>query len=244
MFTPEERERVSGRLVDLARSDTRIAAAAFVGGSAHGAPDRWSDIDLTLGVAAPAGAGEVLDDWSRRVDRELDAVHLFDLSSGPTVYRVFLLPGCLQVDLSFTPIECFGATGPRFELIFGETADREHAKPPDAAELFGIAVHHALRARICIERGRLWQAEHWLGGAREQVLAVASLRHGLDPWHGRGLDALPEDVRIRFSGMLVRSLEPAELLRALSAIVDRLLEQGDDLPAAPRIAERLGELLA
>jgi hypothetical protein len=244
MFTPEERDRVSGRLVELACSDPRVAAAAFVGGSAHGAPDRWSDIDLTFGVAAPASAVEVLDDWSRGLDRELDAVHLFDVSSGPTVYRVFLLPGCLQVDLSFTPIDRFGAIGPHFELIFGETAERDHARPPDAAELFGIAVHHALRARICIERGRLWQAEYWLGGARDQVLALASLRHGVDPWHGRGLDALPEDVRRRFTRMLVRSLEPAELQRALRVIVDRLLEQGDDLPTAPRIAERLGELLA
>ena len=34
---------------------------------------------------------------------ELDAAVLFDLHYGPLIYRVFLLPSSLQIDLSFAP---------------------------------------------------------------------------------------------------------------------------------------------
>ena len=106
----------------------------------------------------------MLGDWTRTLVAEFDAAHLFDLPSGATIYRVFLLPGCLQFDLSFTPASKFGARGPKFKLLFGECPREAYAQPPSAHEPFGYAVHHALRARFCIERGRTWQAEYWIGG--------------------------------------------------------------------------------
>jgi hypothetical protein len=63
---------------------------------------------------------------------------------------VLLLPGCLQFDLSFTPASAFGAGGPKFRLLFGKAVEKPHAQPPDPHELFGYAVHPALRARFCI----------------------------------------------------------------------------------------------
>ena len=39
--------------------------------------------------------------------------------------------------------------------------------------MFGLAVHHAVRARFCIERERSWQAEHWLTGLREEAHQLA-----------------------------------------------------------------------
>ena len=36
--------------------------------------------------------GEVLDDWTRTLLDDLDAVRLAELDVEPTVYRVFLLP--------------------------------------------------------------------------------------------------------------------------------------------------------
>ncbi len=35
------------------------------------------------------------------------------------------------------------------------------------------AWHHALHARASIGRGRLWQAEYWIGAVRDLVLALA-----------------------------------------------------------------------
>ena len=55
---------------------------------------------------------EVLDAWSEDIIRAFEAVHLFDLPRGPIIYRVFLLPGWLELDLSFTPASEFGAGGP------------------------------------------------------------------------------------------------------------------------------------
>src|SRR5207249_4693131 len=101
------------------------------------------------------------EDWTREIEREFDVAHLFDLPYQSTMYRVFLLPNDLQVDLSFTPGREFGALTQRFELLFGTAVERPHFPPPSGRELFGWGAHHALRARLCIERGRPWHAEYW-----------------------------------------------------------------------------------
>ena len=51
MFTVEERERAQERILELAQADPRIVAGAAVGSLATGGGDRWSDLDLTFGVA-------------------------------------------------------------------------------------------------------------------------------------------------------------------------------------------------
>ena len=50
MFTPEERERVRAALVERAHEDPRITGAALTGSAARGEEDRWSDVDVFLGV--------------------------------------------------------------------------------------------------------------------------------------------------------------------------------------------------
>ena len=186
---------------------------------------------------------EVLADWTREFAAEFDAVHLFDLPAAASIYRVFLLPGCLQVDLSFTPASAFGARGPKFELLFGDAVDLPQASPTSANELFGLGVHHAVRARFCIERSRWWQAEYWISGVRDQALALACRRRGLAVAHGRGFDDLPPDVLAQFDDALVRSLEPEELRRALTRAVSGLLrESADASDVAPRVEAQLREL--
>ena len=155
----------------------------------------------------------VLDDWSERLVEEFDAARLLDLPSGGAIYRVFLLCGCLQFDLSFSPATQFGAIGPNFRLLFGTTIEKPFIAPPSARELFGYAVHHAVRARVCIERSRYWQAEYWISSLRDNAMSLACRRLGLPAYYGRGFDDLPEDVRRGFADALVRSLERVELLR-------------------------------
>ena len=118
MFSVEDRERIREMLVARARSDSRLVAAAAIGASAGGG-DRWSDLDLTFCVADEVPVEEVLTDWTQVLTEEWNAAVLFDLPVRSTIYRVFLLPGMLQVDLSFTPAQEFGALGPRFHLLFG-----------------------------------------------------------------------------------------------------------------------------
>jgi hypothetical protein len=110
-------------------------------------------------------------------------------------------------------------------MIFGSSVEKPYSRPPSAQELFGYAVHHALRARFCIERGRYWQAEYWISGARDYALSLACHRRGLPASHGRGFDNLPPEVRDIFKSALVTSLERDELFRALCRAIEGLLSE-------------------
>jgi hypothetical protein len=152
------------------------------------------------------------------------------------MYRVFLLPGLLQVDVSFAPASRFYPRSPKFRLVFGETGEPRYASPPRAEHLFGLAVHHALRSRFYIERRKLWQAEYWIAELRDHVLALACLRLGLPTSYGRGFDDLPSEVSEPLQGSLVRSLDGDELLRALGVAVEGLLSES---AAAGELATKL-----
>ena len=236
MFTIADRDRARDHVLQLARDDARAVAGAVVGSLADGPGDRWSDLDLTFGIADEIPIRDVLEDWSRDLAARLDAIHLFDVESGVFLYRVFLLPGCLQLDLSVAPASGFGARGPKFRLLFGSAALVSPVDKQPAREMLGYAVHHALRARFCIERGRLWQAEYWVSGVRDLALSLACRRRGLPDAYGRGFDDLPPELRERVRSALVRSLDPDELRRALRAAIGALL---DEIEVAPDLARKI-----
>jgi hypothetical protein len=244
MFTVKDRERVRERVLELAAGDARVVASAVVGSLALAEGDRWSDLDLTFAVADNFPLGEVLADGTRTLVQEFDAAQLFDLSAGASIYRVFLLPGCLQFDLSFTPASQFGAIGPKFKLISGVAVEKPQVQPTPAQELFGYAVHHSVRARICIERGRYWQAEYWISGARDYALSLACRRRNLSPFYGRSFDDLPANVRNRFIEALPTLLQRDALLAALRAAVDGLLQEAIDLQeSVAKVEPQLRELM-
>jgi len=245
MFSTQYRTQVHQFVLALADADPRVTAGAVVGSLALSDGDRCSDLDLTFGVSDQIPISDVLEDWTLQLVQAFQAVKLFDLPSGTSIYRVFLLPGCLQFDLSFTPAASFGATGPKFRLLFGSAVDKPFPKPAPAGELFGYAVHHALRARFCIERGRFWQAEYWISGVRDYALSLACLRRGLPTAHGRGSDNLPPEVLKVFEGALVRSLEPTELQSALNCVIQGLLTEVEEVQeTANKVQPYLHDLMA
>ena len=246
MLTPEDRDRVHERVLEWAKSDARVVAGAVVGSLAKQPGDRWSDLDLSFAVKDGTPVQGVLDEWSERLVEEFDAIGLFDLPSGGAIYRVFLLRGCLQFDLSFSPAAQFGAVGPNFRLLFGNAVKKPFIGPPSARDLLGYAIHHAVRAKVCIERGRYWQAEYWISGVRDNALSLGCRRMDLPAYYGKGFDELPEDVRRGCADALVRSLDRSELLRALNSAVEALLREGaqqvEQLTAKvePRLSEFIG----
>ena len=246
MFTVEQRDALRERVLALAEQDRRVVAGAVVGSLAHGDGDRFSDLDLTFAVAGEVELGDVLDDWTRTLSDELAAVHLLDLERGPTIYRVFLLPDALQFDLSLTPAARFAPAGPRFRLLFGETAAgaADGPQPPAAADLFGWGVVYGLHSRACIERGRMWQAEHYIGAVRDHALTLACLRLGLVARQARGYDDLPAGVLAGFGATHVGSLEAGVLRGALAAGVRALVREARDAGVASVdvVAGRLAEL--
>jgi hypothetical protein len=241
VFTVEQRDALRERVLTLAEQDGRIVAGAAVGSLAVGTGDRFSDLDLTFAVADDVPVAEVLDDLTRTLSEELGAVHLVDLEREPTIYRVFLLADALQFDLSLTPAARFAPAGPRFQLLFGETAEGETRAPhpPAAGDLFGWGVIYGLHARACIERGRLWQAEHYVGAVRDHALSLACLRRELPAVQARGYDDLPADTLARFDETHVASLDPEQLRSALSAAMRQLLQEGREanVPSAGAVED-------
>jgi hypothetical protein len=245
MFTVEERDQVRNRLVQMSRADPRLVAGALIGSTAGGGGDRWSDLDLTFGVADGAAIDDVLADWTARLVNEFDAVHIFDLPHLSTIYRVFLLPSNLQVDLSFTPGNKFLGKGLKFDLLFGKAFERGPAKPASAEQTFGLAVVYLLHARACIARRRMWEAEYCLSAARDQALALACLHRGLKTSYGRGFDDLPRETLELVTGALVDSLEKTRLIEALGRCVDVLLQNSQDVSElAGRLEPQLRELMS
>jgi hypothetical protein len=246
VFTVGQRDELRERVLRLARDDERVVAGAAVGSLAVDRGDHLSDLDLTFGVADGVPLAEVLDDWTRILADEREAVHLTDLERSPTIYRVFLLPEALQFDLSVTPAARFRPGGPRFRLLFGETAAGEprFPSPPHAKDLFGWGVIYALHARACIERGRLWQAEHYVGAVRDHALSLACLREGVTAVQARGYDDLSPEALARFGGTHVVAVEAGALRPALAASVRALVREGSQarLPHAEIVAKRLTEL--
>jgi hypothetical protein len=245
MFTPEDRDRLRDALVAAARADGRISGAALTGSAAAGATDRWSDVDLALGVDSAANLDQVVADWTDRMYQAHEAVHHLDVIHERILYRVCLLASTLQVDLAFWPQTEFGATGPTFRLLFGTANERPPRPAPIAAELIGLGWLYALHVRSSIARGRPWQAEYMLSAARDQVLALACLRHGVSAVEGRGIDSLPPGATAAIGGALVRSLDATELRRAFGVVGEALLAETErvDADLANRLAAPLRELV-
>jgi hypothetical protein len=142
VFTVEQRDALRELVLRLAEEDERVVAGAAVGSLAEDGGDRFSDLDLTFGIADHVEVADVLDDWTRTLIDELDALQLAELERG--------VPG----------------------------------------DIFGWGVIYALHARACIERGRVWQAEHYVGAVRDHALSIACLRQELPAVQARGYDDL------------------------------------------------------
>ncbi|MBB4685767.1 nucleotidyltransferase domain-containing protein [Amycolatopsis jiangsuensis] len=241
MFTEETREALQHTLIDSARQDERVVAAALVGSSATGGQDRWSDIDLALRLGAEVDRDTVLADWTERMRQQHLAVDHLDVSGPGAIYRVFLRADSLQVDVSFWEYDRFRPTGPRFSLLFGEALEAGIIEPEPATRLAGWAWLYALHVRSAIARGRVWQAVHLIGGMRDHVVAMACLRHGLPATQGRGVDDLPRTITDPLAATLVASTGVTALHEAFTATCSALEREVVEIDAD--LAARIGPVL-
>jgi hypothetical protein len=149
----------------------------------------------------------------------------------------------------------FRPAGPRFRLLFGETAPGEPQPPsgvgslfiptpPIARAIFGWGVIYALHARACIERERVWQAEHYVDAVRDHALSLACLLQQLPAVQARGYDDLSAEALARLEAAHVGALDHGALRAALAASVLALMHEGATarLPDADTVAQRLAEL--
>jgi predicted nucleotidyltransferase len=241
MFTAQQRDHVRNYVLAMVQTDPRVTGGALIGSTAAGTEDNWSDIDITFGIAAGHAIETVIDDWTQILEREFGVLDHFDLRSGSSIYRVFLLPDGLEIDVSVTPEGDFAVYGPHFHTLSGSVQQLNATPPPDTRHIIGLSWHHVFHARSSIERNKPWRAEYWISEARNHTIALACIRLGESSFHGRGVDKLPTAVTNPFADTLVRSLDEPELRRALAAVTLCLIAEIEKWDAA--LCVRLKPLL-
>ena len=221
-----------------------MTAAALVGSAATGDEDRWSDIDLMVRLAPGLGPVAVADAWTKWMYADHEVVAHHDVWAGPALYRVFLTPGSLQVDVSFWPDAEFGARGPGFVLLHGETNPPRMLLPPDPRHLVGEAWLYALHVRASLARGRLWQVDHLVDSLRDRLVQLACLRAGLPSANGRGVDRLDPEWLHRLARARAQRVSAPELAKSFGSLLDLLQEEAHHVDAdlAGRLEAPLGEL--
>lgn len=237
-----QRAELRDWLVDLARADDRVSAAAVVGSGADGSEDGWSDIDLALRLAPGQDPMVIAGSWAQRLDERVQPVGRLDIWSTGALYRVFILPDTLQVDMSFWPDERFAAYGPKFRLVFGEANAAVSTPVRPAAQVLGMAWLYALHVRSSIARGSVWQSVYMINGVRDHVVELACLRYGLPSAQGRGADDLPFDLRSLLKLTLPQTTEAVELRRCFGALVPLLVSEAHHVD--PQGAQALADVLA
>jgi hypothetical protein len=237
MFTAEERGRLRSDLLEYAKHDQRIGGAAITGSAVVGQEDQWSDIDLAFGILDAHELPNVMTDLTKHMYSHHSAVQHLDVKSGSWIYRVFLMPNTLQIDIAFVPSAEFRPLAPTFCLVSGKANAAQEFSKPQPLEAIGLGWLYAVSARTSIARGRLWQAEYMISEVRDNAFALACIRHGLPTAYGKGMDKLPTEVAAQFEEALVRLLDRTELVRAFYVVLGRLLHEIKGVE--PKIAESL-----
>jgi predicted nucleotidyltransferase len=233
--------------------DSRVVAAVLTGSLGRGAEDRWSDVDLDAVIAGGVDVATVAADWDALVRREWPVAHYYATEFGTTLVRGYLLRNALLLDLAFEPIDQFSAWAPvrvLFDRSGGRvTAAAEGWKPwsptPDATGEAGFAAHDVLHACVAANRGRPWQSLYFLQRIRNRTLALASVRHGLDPDDFAHVDDLPAAETRPMEAALVATLERGALIEAIARATDAFLDElrRHDRDLADRLAEPFSTLL-
>jgi hypothetical protein len=242
---PDSRSRLRDSLVDLARHDEDVVGAALVGSAARGAEDEWSDIDLVLQLSPDADEPAVVDRFTQWIDAEEGTADTLDVMAGGVRYRVFLLRSSLQVDISFWPHDEFRATTSEgFQLIFGSANPPTRPAEPDLNRTIGMGWLYALHARSALARGNLWQAVTMVDDLRNQILALACARHGLNAWHGREIDRLPADELAAMARARPTEVTREAIAASLHISIELFLTEitRHDASRAERLLEPLGSL--
>lgn len=182
MFSQLYRERARDRIIDEVKADKNILSAASIGSYARNEVDRWSDIDLTFGIDSATSSADAIEQYKKFIKEEFQGEFLFKISLKPIDYIVFLLPGCLQIDLSFSPQNHFGPLSEHFELLFGTHGAKPEVEPPsEIKEKFGLIVHHLLRSYVSLKRKQIPKAVDWLSKAQKYAMSIESNKNNEVP---------------------------------------------------------------
>lgn len=214
MFSIDERGSLRRRIIDRAMDDPQVSACALLGSGARGDEDAWSDIDLALQLEEGPDLEVAADRWTTWLGTIAAVADTLTIRASGALYRVFLLSNSMQVDLSFWPHETLRSTGGAIRPIFG-TIRVSDVRPADAQAYVRMGWLYALHARSAIARGHSWQADMMLAELRNQIIALACHRTGLDPAEGRDAHRLSAELSARLLAARASNLDAYEQARSL-----------------------------
>lgn len=229
MFNVADREKLRARLVEVARHHPDIETAALLGSAARGEEDRWSDIDLALGLAPGVDPVQAAKTWTTVVEQTEPLVDHLDINASGGLYRVLLLASTLQVDLSFWPHRHFPTGSSPVKVLFGHPDLPQISVEPqnDLSVHVRMSWLYALHLRSAVGRGRSWQALWMLDGIRNQVIALLCVRYELPAAEGRGVDRLPLAVLSELADTLPKDIDTASIIHSARRLVLLLVQEAE-----------------
>ena len=261
LYSAAYRSRVLDELTTALMEDGRIAGAVLVGSGAAGFKDRYSDIDLAVLVGDEAKVDEVYADWWRRIHALFPIVDAF--KEQPRHLYGFLLDRFLELDVGFQGEAGLYERKPKWRILFDRRGVIPSLMKPRGKPAVDQAAAHEKRMQDSwyyvlhcvnsIQRGQPLRASFFIATLRNEAALMAGLsrglRTGVDSYF-EDADLLPEEVRRRIGEAFPRSLDPAELLRALKATVDVYYGEAENLDVrlgmdrAPHLRAAMSEYLS
>jgi len=223
LFTSEEREDVTERLVAMLERVAGVRGVVALGSIADGTADRHSDVDLAVVVAPDADVAIVAADCTDMALGALPVFHHFSQSLGGLEFRGFLLESFLEIDLGFAPpggLEAVTAI-PRV----------------DVAGKLDFIWHDVIHAAVALDRGRPWRALWYVQRIRDGALELAAGRLGFDLRHFKDADDLPPETLAAAEAANAPGRSAAEIWQALRAATSALFAEGRQ--THPEVADKL-----
>ena len=198
LYTPDERDEIATRLIELLRGDERVAHVEL---SRLGRSRLRRPLVGRRPASSRSPRGSTSGRWqtpgSRAIYEALPVVHHFAVAFGDEHVRGFLLENLLEVDVGFQP-----------------AAGREDGEWPGPGSRERGRLRRGttpLHAGVAVARGRPWRAQYYIGLLRWRTLALATRPARARAHEYKGVDDLPAELLEPLEDALPRSLDPAEL---------------------------------
>ncbi len=230
LFSPEERQEVLDCILIALRTDDRIAGVLIVGSGAIGFEDSYSDIDLSVVVAAEKDVFPVFREWKEQIEKLFTVIHSFETTYGPNNYLYgFLLDGFLELDIGFLCLANLFAKRERWNIAFDRSgkienimlSSWENRPQPDIQADYLNRInsiwHYITHVVIALKRRQPWKSLHYLEVIRNRTVELAGLHNGLETRHFRAVHEMPDEFLAELQQTLVSSTDTAKIMRALKA---------------------------
>jgi predicted nucleotidyltransferase len=227
-FSPSERQRVLGRLLDALRQDPQLTGVLVVGSGAEGFDDAYSDIDLCVVLARAEEVRPAFQAWGVRFQQLLPVFYAGESARGPgSTLWVLLLDNFLEIDAGFLSLDALEARWGRWHTVVDRVGQiepqmqrsRAHRSGPHLPlvyeRLVGWTWHYVIHATVAAQRGQAWQALYELEQIRQRTIVLRGTRAGVETKRYRHVDRLPAAFLADVQRTLVADLSRPARMRAI-----------------------------